>query len=84
MEEDVMHYFPDICHKRVPPRKYFWQVFYVLRNDLFKSTIENHIVTLKLKNKIKDDNIKLTPEAQKIFNDFNFTDDLQLLGKINS
>lgn len=79
-----MRYSPDICNKRAPPRQYFGQVFYVLRQDLFKTAIEGQITSLKDKNKIKYENIKITDKDQAIFSEFTFADDLEFFGELIS
>lgn len=73
-------YFPDSCLKRVPEKTYFWQVFAVLKPNIYTSMLNEKIDSLKEKNKIKNDTIKLTEEAQEIFESFKFDSDISLLG----
>lgn len=75
-----MSFFPDSCFKRVPEKTYFWKIFTVLKPDLFNQMLTEKISNLKEKSKIKDDTIKLTYEAQEIFENFKFDSDLALLG----
>lgn len=83
-ESNVMKYFPDICYKRVPPKNYFWKIYYYLKKDSFKKQIETQIKTLTEHNKIKSDNITMSNEAEDIYKKFEFNDNLRLLGNIIS
>ena len=83
-DEEFMLYFPDIFHKRTPPREYFWKVFSVIRNDKYEELVSGKIDDLKLKRKIKPDTFAITPDAQRILGRFTDEGNLSLLGKITS
>lgn len=55
-----------------------------MRPEHYKELVDGKIKELKEKNKIKEDKIKLTREAQTIFDEFSFGRNLGLLGWIRS
>ena len=87
-DKDFFHYFPDIFHKRNPPREYFWKVYSVLRkNDWnWRKSVQTQTQIQRLKdlNIIKPDRFKMTNEAQAIFDMFDDSNKLDLLCNITS
>lgn len=83
-EDNVMMYFPDVCHKRMPPKDYFWKIYYYLRKESYTKLVRDQIDALKGRNKIKDDTIVMCSEAQTIFDNFAMGNDLKLLGMLIS
>lgn len=81
---EFIKYFPETCLKKYPERAYFWKVFYVLKKPKFDELINGEIKILKAKNRIKTDKIKITAEAEKIFNKFEYESSLSLLGMFKS
>lgn len=77
-------YFPDSCLKRQPPKSYFWKVYFHCFKSEFNTNITTQIDSLIKKNRVKDDNVLLTDEAVDIFENFNFKQNLKLLGLIIS
>lgn len=86
MKQDLefMRYFPDSCHRKVPSKTYFWKVYYYLKRYEFMANIDEQIKVLRKKNRIKNDKLVLSVEAQSIFKDFNVGDNLRLLGNMIS
>lgn len=74
-----MKYFPDNCHKRIPSKKYFWKVFYALKRPHYENIVNDKILFLKKKNKIKDDKVVATEDAINILKNFSYDDNLSLL-----
>jgi sulfur relay (sulfurtransferase) DsrC/TusE family protein len=83
-DKDFFEYFPDIFHKRNPPREYFWKVYSVLRKNDWTKSVQSQIQKMKDANIIKSDRFKLTQEAQSIFDKFDDSNKLDLLCKIKS
>jgi hypothetical protein len=83
-EKEFFRYFPDIFHKRNPPRDYFWKVYSVLKKSEWKKSVQNQIQRMKELNIIKPEKFKLTQEAQHIFESFDDSHKLDLLSEITS
>jgi hypothetical protein len=83
-DKDFFEYFPDIFHKRNPPREYFWKIYSVLRKNDWKKSVQTQIQRMKDANIIKSDRFKLTQEAQHIFDKFDDSNKLDLLCKFIS
>lgn len=78
-----MKHFPDKFYKTVPPKTYFWRVLAIIRPkdyDKYISQARNRIITVK---KTVRNNIIMTDEAIRIFDNFTETD-LNLIGIVIS
>ena len=54
-DKDFFEYFPDIFHKRNPPREYFWKIYSVMRKKDWKKSVQTQIQRMKDANIIKPD-----------------------------
>lgn len=83
-DDEATKYFPDSCHRKPPPRTFFWQVYAIVRPQQFKALVQNQVEMLKLRKRVKDDRVAVTAEGADIFDNFKFEDDIRLLGMIMS
>jgi hypothetical protein len=83
-DKTFMSYFPDLCMKKLPPRTYFWQVFSVVRAAEFKALIDAKVEKLRSLRRVKEDKMKLSAEALKIFYSFDAGNEVALLGYLIS
>lgn len=83
-DEHFFKYFPDIFKKKVPPKPYFWKVYYHIYKDDYNKKIKTEVDRLYEKRRIKKDFLKLTDEAINILKNFDEKDNLMLLSNIKS
>lgn len=82
-DETIMFFFPDKFKKAVPPKDYFWSVIAILKPDIYRNLIEKAKHRLGDLKKVINNNIILTEEANKVFEEFDGSE-LKLLSDVIS
>ena len=70
--ENLTDYFPDYVHDYVPPRKYFWDIFSTLNQELAEKFIDHAIKERNKQKETQDSKIEISAEIMDQINKKNF------------